>query len=278
MSFKTILSISGVDHPGSDLIAAAELSERVGAHLAAVVIACVPPPPMGDLVGQPYSTWSFEWQDASKRLEDRTSEFRELLAGKGLRGDVQPIYCMQSDVDEEIGKRALYADVSIVGADLLKDDFFLNRVLNGALFQSPAPVILGSKGTTVNLSPKKVLIAWNSGAEAGKALRDAMEMLVGADDVRIAIVDPQATTDAMGQEPGADVAAFLARHGVAVSVDVLASGGRETGAVLRQHAVDLNADLIVMGAYGHSRMRERIFGGVTKSMIDNAVVPVLLAH
>jgi nucleotide-binding universal stress UspA family protein len=82
----------------------------------------------------------------------------------------------------------------------------------------------------------------------------------------------------MGQEPGADIATYLARQGVKATVDVVASSGRETSDVLRQQAADINADLIVMGGYGHSRMREWIFGGVTKSMIENPPVPVLLAH
>jgi len=278
MSFKTIFSIIGVDQDGSDLVAAAELSDRSNAHLNAVVVACVPPAPIGEVVGKAYSTWSMDWEAENKRLEDRTASHVEFLTGRGLRGDVQPLYCLDGTVDEEVATRACYADVSLIGPDLLKDDFLLKRVLDGALFQSPAPVILAPKGRPVDLAPKTVLVAWNAGLEAGKALRQAMDMLIGAKSVHVVLVDPQATTHAMGQEPGADVATLLARHGVETTVDVLASGGRETGEVIRQHAVDIGADLIVMGAYGHSRLRERIFGGVTNSMIENPGIPVLLAH
>jgi nucleotide-binding universal stress UspA family protein len=152
------------------------------------------------------------------------------------------------------------------------------RTAEGALFQSPAPVLLVPAGHTATLQPKAVLLAWNSRLEAGRALRAAMELLVQAEAVHVTIVDPDTSTGENGEEPGADVAAYLARQGVKVTVDILAGGGRDTADVLRQHASDIDADLIVMGAYGHSRMHERIFGGVTQSMLEDPKIPVFLAR
>ena len=82
----------------------------------------------------------------------------------------------------------------------------------------------------------------------------------------------------MGEEPGADVATYLSRHGVKVTVETLASGGNDPALVLQRHASDIAADLIVMGAYGHSRMRERLFGGTTQSMLENVGTPVFMAR
>lgn len=278
MPFKTILSIIGVDENDSDLIAAAELCQRAGAHLNAIVVASVPPAPFGDTTGAAYSTWAVAWQEENARVEARTEELRTLLKEKDMLGDVQSVYCLQGSVDEEVAEHARYADISFIGSDLTRDETLFRRVLDGALFQAPSPVIIAGKGKPVDLAPKTVLVAWNASLEAGKAVRHAMEMLVGADSVHIVVVDPVATSDAMGEEPGADIAAYLVRHGVKITVDVVASGGREISDALRQQATDINADLIVMGGYGHSRMRERIFGGVTRSMIEKPSVPVLLAH
>jgi nucleotide-binding universal stress UspA family protein len=278
MSFKTILSIIGVDGDASDLLAASDLCQRTGAHLDVVVVAAVPAAPFGEITGAGYSAWNIAWEEESNRLEARTAEFRELLKQRRSPGDIQPLYCLQGSIDEEIALRARYADVSLIGNELIKDKFLFHRVLNGALFQSPGPVILGAKRKPLNLAPKTILVAWNSSLEAGKAVRHAMEMLVGADSVHVVLVDPIATSYAMGQEPGADVAAYLARQGVKVTIDVVASGGHDTTDVLRQQAIDINADFIVMGGYGHSRTREWIFGGVTRSMTDEPSVPVLLAH
>ena len=278
MSFKTILGVIGIDHDNADAIAIARFADRAQAHLNGAVVASVPPPPFGEVVGNAYEIWSQMWEDESNRLDRRVGELRQLLKDKGLPGDLQPVYSIQGDVAGEIGERARYADVTMVGGDMLKDESLLKRVLDGAIFDSPTPTILVPKGREIDTAPKRILVAWNAGVEAGQALRQSMELLAGAEDVRVVVVDPQATSYAMGQEPGADIAAFLARHGVKTTVDVLASGDHQVDEVLRQHAVDINADLIVMGAYGHSRLRERIFGGTTNSMIKNPTVPVLFAH
>ena len=278
MPFKTILSIIGVDQDKADLAAAAELSARASAHLTAVVVGCVPPAPFGYVAGEAYSAWSLDWEAENKRLEDRVAKLQEFLKNKGLQGDIQPLYCLRGVVAEEIARRASYADVSLLGPGLLKDDFLRDRVVDGALFQSPAPVLLAPKDKQVELAPKTVLVAWNAGLQAGKALRQSLEMLLGAESVHVVLVDPQATPYAMGQEPGADIATFLSRHGVKTTVDVIASGGHQVDEALRQHALDINADIIVMGAYGHSKLREWIFGGTTRSIIANPGFPVLLAH
>jgi nucleotide-binding universal stress UspA family protein len=278
MTFKTILGVIGIDHDNADTISVASLADRSGAHLGAIVVACVPPPPFSEMAGEAYEAWSQMWEDENSRLERRVGELRQLLKDKGLPGDLQPVYCIQGDVAQQVGERACYADVTVVGGDMLKDEFLLKRVLDGAIFNAPTPTILVPKGKEIDFAPKRVLVAWNAGVEAGRALRQSIDLLAGAEDVRVVVVDPQATSYAMGQEPGADIAAFLTRHGVKTTVDVLASGGHEVDEVLRQHAVDTNADLIVMGAYGHSRLRERIFGGTTASMIESPTIPVLFAH
>lgn len=278
MTFKTILSIAGIDHAGADLLSAAEVAGRTDAHLKVMVMAFAPPPPVGDIGGIGYVAWGRNWQDENKRLTERTDEIKQVLISTGTSFDIEPVFSLRSYGGEEIARRARFADLTLLGTELIQDDTLFKHALDGALFQSPSPVILAPKQPQLELAPKKVLIAWSSQLEAGRAVRHALDMLVTADTAHIAIVDPQATRAEMGEEPGADIAEYLARHGIKTTVDVLASGGRDVGAVLRQHAVDIEAQLIVMGGYGHSRTRERIFGGVTQSMMDNLEIPVLLAH
>lgn len=278
MPAKTILSVMGVDHGNEDLLAAAEVARQSGAHLNAVVISCVPPPPVGDLVGQTYSTYAFAWEEENDRVNARATELRDLLSERGFEGDVQPVYCLSQSVDEEVATRAIYADMTVIGTTMLKDNHLLKRVLDGALFASPAPVILAGKNRKVTLTPKTVLVAWNSKLEAGAAVRQSLDMLAQAENVHVVVVDPNATRHAMGEEPGADVATYLSRHGVKVTVETLASGGRDPALVLQRHATDIGAELIVMGAYGHSRLRERIFGGATQTMLGHVETPVLMAH
>jgi nucleotide-binding universal stress UspA family protein len=122
------------------------------------------------------------------------------------------------------------------------------------------------------------MVAWDSSLEAARAVREALDMLVAADDVRLVLVDPVAGESGQGAEPGADAAAYLARHGVKVAVDRLPSSGQSVAAVLSRHAADMDAELMVMGAYGHSRLRERIFGGVTRSILDEPPLPIFMAR
>jgi nucleotide-binding universal stress UspA family protein len=151
-------------------------------------------------------------------------------------------------------------------------------VLEGALFSSGKPMLLVPEGSKPTLKPKRVMVAWDSSLEASRAVRESIDLLAGADEVRVVLVDPIETERGHGAEPGADIATYLARHGAKVAVDRLPSQGQGIGSVLRQHATDVEAELLVMGGYGHSRLRERIFGGVTRSMLEAPALPTIMAR
>ena len=122
------------------------------------------------------------------------------------------------------------------------------------------------------------MIAWNASKEARRAIADALPLLSTARAVKIIVVDAARTPDRHGQEPGADIALHLARHGAPVEVEQLASNGASVADTILGAASRHQADLIVMGAHGHSRSRQLLFGSVTQAILDNAVVPVLLSH
>jgi nucleotide-binding universal stress UspA family protein len=278
MHAKTLLSVTGVDHDDEDLIGVAELAHREQASLVAIVISCVPPPPVAERAGDISPLYAVAWEEEYDRLNARVAELAEKLASRGLRGDVRAVYCLQGSVAEEVAKHASYADITVVGRTMRRDAFLLKRVLDGALFSSPAPVLFLEGSDLPTLRPKNVLIAWNATLEAGTAVRGALHIIAHADKVHLALVDPDARPYTMGEEPGADMATFLARHQANVTVDCIASGGVDPALVLQRHAKDVAAELIIMGAYGHSRLRERIFGGTTESMLQNITTPVLMAH
>jgi nucleotide-binding universal stress UspA family protein len=277
MHAKTLLIVTGIDHDDEDLLQAAHLAEAEQVHLTAIVVSCVPPPPVGDRAGDIASLYAVEWDQEFERLNARAADLYRRLGDRGLQAEIQVVYCLQGSLAEEVGKHACYADIVVIGQAVLKDDFLRKRVLDGALFASPTPVLLLGDATAT-LRPKTVLVAWNATLEAGAAVRSALDILAHADSVRLAAVDPDARPYAMGEEPGADMARFLARHHANVTVDTLASGGKDPAIVLQRHARDIGADLIVMGAYGHSRMRERFFGGTTETMTKNIGTPVFMAH
>ena len=125
--------------------------------------------------------------------------------------------------------------------------------------------------------PRRILLAWNARPEAVRAVAGAMPLLTRADAAQVVVVDDEGTPG-YGEEAGADIAEHLARHGVCVDVLRLSSRGEDVGRVLLSQAATFGADLLVMGAYGHSRLRERVFGGVTRTVLTEAVLPVLMCR
>ncbi|MBX5135359.1 universal stress protein [Rhizobium lentis] len=277
MTIRTVLSILSVDQFEEDLKAAIDFCGAHGAHLNALVIALGAAPLIGD-----YNVISPVWIEERQReidaLSEKTDELKTILGRSEISYEVQDVYTEFAWADEDIAERALYADVVLVGRQAARDEQLRRRIIDGALFQTPTPILINRGTRAMNAASRSVLLAWDSSDEASRAARQSLDLLKQADTVYVTMVDPVARMRANGEEPGADIAAYLARHGVKVQVDRIASGGRQAGEVLRQHAVDISADLIVMGAYNHPRWRQTIFGGVTRSMIEESTMPIFMAH
>ena len=105
-----------------------------------------------------------------------------------------------------------------------------------------------------------------------------MPLLVGAELVTVLTIDPQEGPRGHGELPGADIALHLARHGIKTQIERTVSAGLPIGEVLLSRVADLGVDLLVMGAYGHSRVREMLLGGATRSVLRSMTVPVMMSH
>lgn len=278
MSFKTILAVTGPGLGDADLKLAGALCEEVEAHLAVLVVALAAPPPIGSYAAVINDAWLAEREADQKALKERMQAVSSFLASSPVSADVTGEYQETGWADETIGRRGRYADLTVLGPEGLSSGELKDKVIEGALFHSGKPLLLLPKGHAATLRPRRVMIAWDSSIESSQAVAQSMPLLVGADQVRLVLVDPVEGDLDQGAEPGADAATYLARHGVKVTVDRLPSQGRTVASVLGQHATDTAADLLVMGAYGHSRLRQRIFGGVTSAMVEEPPLPVLMAR
>jgi nucleotide-binding universal stress UspA family protein len=276
MSFKTVLAMIGNTDPTADLAPAIEIAIELEAHLSVVVIGLAVPATMGDF---PAGTVWLDQRDEDLRLLDGVQKkAADACKTNGLSFNVDVIYAESVFVSEEIHRRALYADLLVIGEGVRSDSALTRRIVDGGVFEARRPLLLMPKDRKTTLKPRRILLAWNSRSEAAQAAREALEMMTWAEEVHVVLVDPDSSYWVSGGEPGADVAAYLARHGVKVVVEQLTSSGRSVDDVLERHALEINADLIVMGAYGHSRLRERVFGGVTASMLEESKFPVLIAR
>nr|WP_250814233.1 universal stress protein [Neorhizobium tomejilense] len=276
MSFKTVLAMIGNMEPTADLARAMEIAAELEAHLSVVVIGLAVPPTIGDL---PAGTVWLDQRDQEVRLLDGLAiKAAAACEANGLPFDVDVLYAESGFVTEEIHRRALYADVLVIGDGVRADRVLTRQIVDGGVFEARRPLLLVPKSGRTTLKPRRILLAWNSRTEAAQAAREALDMMTWAEEVHVVLVDPDTSYWVSGGEPGADVAAYLARHGIKVVVEQLLSGDRLVEDVLERHALEIKAELIVMGAYGHSRLRERIFGGVTASILEESKFPVLIAR
>ena len=125
---------------------------------------------------------------------------------------------------------------------------------------------------------RRVLVAWNGSREAARALHDAMFLLEGAEAVTVIEADPPAIGAGLPIADAAAVAAMLTRRGIRATAETTTAGDIGVENLLLSRAADLSADLLVMGAYGHSRLREFVLGGVSRGIFRHMTVPVLMAH
>jgi len=177
-----------------------------------------------------------------------------------------------------VAQRARFADLVVLARPYGQGQGAeAEAVIEAALFEGRAPVLVLPETGLVHAAPKRIVVAWNQGREALAAVRAALPMLKQADQVTITVVDPPVHGPERS-DPGGMLCQMLVRHGVRAEVSVLARTLPRVSDVLLRHVRDMNADLLVMGAYGHSRFREAILGGATRNMLEHATVPVLMAH
>jgi nucleotide-binding universal stress UspA family protein len=125
---------------------------------------------------------------------------------------------------------------------------------------------------------RRAVVAWSPRREASRAVRDALPILRSIPRVDVLVVDPKVGDDRYGPQPGADIAAHLARHGLEVQLVAEPDRGEPTEIAVLRHVVESGADLVIAGGYGHSRFREQVLGGVTKTLLNHSPVPVLFSH
>jgi nucleotide-binding universal stress UspA family protein len=196
-----------------------------------------------------------------------------------LRWSLESAVTQLGALTDLVAQRARFADLVVLprpyGLGLGAEQ---EAVVEAALFEGQAPVlVLPESGAGRAATPRRVILAWNQGAEAMTAIRKALPLLQSADQVNIAVIDPPQHGPERS-DPGGMLCQMLVRHGVRAEVSVLARTLQRISDVLARHVRDSNADLLVMGAYGHSRFREAILGGATRNMLEQAEVPVLMAH
>lgn len=261
MSIKSILVVvSGMPGDDARLRQAFALARR---SEAAVVVLHVMPSPVLYVGGPEFGMPSSVIEGMQRQVEATAKAAEAAARAEAERAGMAIEWrCEEGEEPAVAAEHARYADLVIASPDLTRD----------LVFVAGGPVLAFAKDLTPKV-PARILIAWNGGREAARAVRDAMPLLEMAKAVDVVVVDPPAD-----RPIGPDLARSLARHGIKVEVRELPSGGTEAGVVLLDEARRSGADLLVMGAYGHSRLREWVLGGATEEALETAGVALLLAH
>jgi nucleotide-binding universal stress UspA family protein len=178
-----------------------------------------------------------------------------------------------------LARIARNADLVVVGEPNPEDSGTDETLLvETAFMDTGRPALVVPHAGLRAMPPRRVLVAWDGSREAARAVHDALPLLRQADDVIILIADAGKLSTRFGPQPGVGILAHLGRHEIAARVKPVQSGGMAIAELILAQAGEEEADLIVMGGYGHSRLREMMLGGVTRHMLERMRVPVLFAH
>jgi nucleotide-binding universal stress UspA family protein len=212
-------------------------------------------------------------QEAQAAAEKTGAAFSRALERAGVNGEWHSV---EGFADQQLQLHARYSDLVIIGQ--AEDKSMLS-----AYSDLPDQVVLGSARPVLfipytgigNPIGKRILVAWNGSREAVRAVSDALPLLQQADKVQVVAVNPPA---AEGDIPTADICQHLARHGIRAEGSQITAKNIDVCNILLSHAADQNIDLMVVGAYGHNRLRESVLGGVTRDLLDHMTLPVLMSH
>ena len=276
MTYASVLTLI---RPDQDDVALAPCLDFVPqAHLVVMGVAEQPPVPASAYDMLNGHTWAIEVDQARRLAQERAKAVEAHLAQKGQPGSVLAHVAGPDGLSTLVANASRNVDLVMLPGGGDSGRRLSHAIVTGGLFESGTPVLLSPAGVSPKETPERIVVAWNATPEAARAVKQALPLLKAAKDVKIVLVDPVPSAHGHGEEPGAAIAAFLAYHDIGVEVMPMPSEGHRVEEVLNRVVEAEGADLLVMGAYGHARLRERIFGGTTASILRDPPCPVFMAH
>ena len=280
MSYKDLLvCLDESESCGSRIDAAIGLARVYDAHLTGLCVAVEPDLPGYVTAQLPSDVLARQKDEANREAEALAEVFAGKVKAAGLTVDCRVERCLATDLPRMVSTHARYADLVVLGQPDPADEA-PGRVLfpaEVALAAGRPALVVPYVGTRATLG-ERVMVAWDAGREVARAVSDALPILERAASVVVLVVDPESGRGGHGERPGADIAVHLARHGCKADAHPTASGGMGVGDTILSRLADQDTDLLVMGAYGHTRLRELVLGGVTKHIMRHMTVPVLISH
>lgn len=279
MDFKSVVTFLGSEPElSATLPAALTFSRNHDAHLTSYLLGVDMTPAGGFYMGASPILLQETLERAQAEAEALEDKAQRLCEGQNVRWATDSAVVQFGGLPALVGLRARFSDLVIQTSPYAPNALPTQEAaLESALFEGQAAVLVLPKGEMSPDFGKKIVVAWNQSNEALSAVRRALPMLQAAEHVSVAVVNPPVHSPERS-DPGGLLTQMLARHGVRAEVSVLAKTMPRVSDVLMRHVEDIDASVLVMGAYGHSRLREAILGGATRNVLENAKRAVFLAH
>jgi nucleotide-binding universal stress UspA family protein len=251
------------------------LARALDAHLVGVAFAyeMVPPAMLMDEVPL---TWIEEFRrEAEGAAKTGAARLDAAARQAGMAVEIRTVAASFGGTAEIFGRMARRFDLSVVRQAEPDKSTPAPLIIEAALFESGRPVLIVPYIQKEGVRLDRIMVAWDGSRCAARAVHDAMPLLERAKAVEVVAVAERGKEDEL---PAADIGQHLARHGVQVEVKPIVAPEAKVDDVLLSHAADSGADLLVMGGFGHSRLREFVLGGVTRGVLESMTIPTLMAH
>ena len=283
MTFKTILVNLNHEARVEQLVAAAAAIARpTQAHVVGLYV--MPPLFMPSDIILPMGSEFYEEQIVEHRAQaerikilfERLTQGEPYVAEWRIHGDARSAY---ESIADGVVYQSRAAELVIVSQAVDgRDPPMITNIAERVAIESGRPILVIPANWLAREYGRDIAVAWNDSREATRATFDALPLLERAEKIRLITVGEPVDGTGSNIIPSAEVASTLARHGLDVEVETVASADRHTGEAILARVTADGADLLVMGAYGHSRLREFILGGATRDVLKNMTVPVLMSH
>lgn len=271
-----IVALSNDGTSGGTARLAQSMAELFDSHLTALACVFYPVYPTTTVMDVAGVGFIDEEISANKRAAtEAVAQFSRGFLDNARQSGAIFLEGFVAECSKELGAIARRFDLAIIG-QAKTDEMRQTQLIEALLFESGRPALVVPYTSKGALNLDHIAICWDGSKNAARAVGDAMPFLLRAKKISILTVSIE--TSKIRELPAADIAQHLARHRLPVELIPINVEGSEIAQVILSYAADRNITLFVMGAYGHSRIREFVLGGMTRSMLESMTVPILMSH
>ncbi|WP_333822173.1 universal stress protein [Pinisolibacter sp.] len=265
-----------VDAIGPGPTLAVDLARRLEAHVTGVALAVDPIVPGFVVAPLPVEVIEQARTQAMEVARTATDRFRVIAERGGVAAETRVAEILMGGAPEGFVVNCRSTDLVVIGQDDPdRPEPMREAMIETALFEGTAPLLVVPYISRGAIALDRVMIGWDGSRTAARAVQAAMPLLALAKKISVVMIEKAGSTPG---QPGAELATWLARHGLDVELVQVEAPDISVADALLDHAADKAFDLLIMGGYGHSRVREFLLGGATRGILATMTIPVLMAH